>query len=214
MQTQPVTDTAPEALPILFSDREAWLHEAADMLIDDVILEHTTRPKPTLRLSCGFPKGSRGGRKVLGVCYPTKASADGVNEVFISPELAEPLRVLDILSHELIHAMLDCAGGHRGEFGRIARAIGLEGPLTETHAGEALTSQFYDVLTIIGGYPHAPLTQGRKKDSTRQRKCQCVACDLIVRMSASAMAHVMAESESNSTGWCPAGCGLLLALDV
>lgn len=199
-------------LPQVFNDREAWLHEAADMLLDDVILNQTTRPKPVIRVSCGFPRGSRGG-KTLGVCHAKSVSGDGVNEIFISPILQEPFAVMEVLAHELIHAILDCEGGHRGAFGRIARAIGLEGPLTATHAGEDLLHEIVAVIAVLGQYPHAAMKPRKAKaNATRQLKCQCSQCELIVRMSRAAINQVL--KANGYDGCCPACNTNSLVLDV
>lgn len=209
-----MTETDKNGLPFLFADREAWLVEAASMIFEDIISEHTNQPEPPTRVSCGFPRGSRGGAKHIGVTYPRSASADSVNEIFITPQRSDSLEVLEILTHEMIHATLDNRGGHRGEFALIARAVGLEGPLTATHAGPALLERLNEITAVLGGYPHAKLESARKKDSTRQRKCQCMACGLILRMSVSAIEKVRKEV-GDDDGNCPAGCGYFsLKMDV
>jgi hypothetical protein len=210
------------ALPQNFTDREAWLVEAADMLMADTIVPAAKRlnvafDEPKYKVSCGFPKGSRGGAKTIGVTYARSISTapEPVNEIFISPEIDDLDVVLGTLAHELIHALIDCKGGHRGAFAKVARAINLEGPLTATHAGPELLDTLAEIKELLGQYPHAALDTGtRKKSSTRQRKCQCVVCSLILRMSAKAIEHVREKNGTNLLGNCPAGCGLSLDLDV
>ena len=76
-----------------------------------------------------------------------------INEIFISPVLSESERVLDVLSHEMIHAIDDCQSGHKGAFRKMAKAIGLEGKMTSTSAGEKLTEKLKEIISRIGNYP-------------------------------------------------------------
>ena len=50
----------------------------------------------------------------IGQCCSTKASAEKVNQIFISPALSDSVAVLDTLMHELIHAVDDCENKHGG----------------------------------------------------------------------------------------------------
>lgn len=194
----------------VFEDRESWLAEASDMLLDEVIIPvcESHRVKPLLRVSCGWPRGSRGSKSRRGHTYLREDSSDGLNEIFISPEIAEPLIVLDVLTHELIHAVLDNNTVHSGEFRVIARKIGLEGPLHTTHAGPELTQGFNILVDDLGLYPHAPIQAPVKKQATRQIKCECIECGLIARMSQTAINEAEERVKSNPSGflYCPAGC--------
>jgi len=151
-------------------EREVWLNAAMALMISHVfpssmgvqLKEH----KP--RQSCAFPKGSR---SAIGQCFMRAASADSVNEIFISPEIEDPLHVLAIQAHEAIHAALD-SPRHDSAFGRYARAIGLEGKLTATTAGEKLLAQLKVIAKACGDYPHAKLTV-TAKDKARQLKAEC-----------------------------------------
>ena len=137
-----------------------------------------------LKVSCGFPKGVRGSRnsKVIGVHYSTTVSAKGYHEMFITPEISDSSRVIDVLLHELCHAIQREEFGpyvqaHGKEFGKIARSIGLEGKLTSTVAGSGLKYIISKWIEEIGEYPHAEMTladaTGRKKQTTRLLKAIC-----------------------------------------
>ena len=134
-----------------------------------------------VRISCGWPGGgSRNSR--IGECWSTQSSADGHFELFISPMISESVRVLDVLTHELVHAAVGLECGHKGRFGKVARALGLEGKLTATVAGAALRAKLEAVVAKLGGYPGAALNLGsRKKQSTRLVKCECDDCGYTVR---------------------------------
>ncbi len=173
---------------ILFDDREAWLTEASNLILDDLIMNEVSEyQRPTFRISVGFPKHSRGG-KAIAVCFKREASTDGVNEIFINPEIDDPVTVLESVAHELIHAVDNCASGHRNFFARVARAIGLEGPLTKTFAGSQLRYVLESYSSLLGQFPHSKMTmdQVHKKDTTRQRKVECrnSDCGFLFRASA------------------------------
>lgn len=176
--------------------REGWLTAATGLLLpyitraaEDVGQEMSS---PPIRVSVGWPKGTRGkGATAIGQCWNHSCSADGTAELFISPELFEAQRVLDVLAHEVIHALVGTEHGHRKPFGRVARAIGLEGKLTATVAGPAFIDLAQSLLPQLGGYPHAQLKPGSAggpggppKQGTRMLKVQCPGCGMIVRTTA------------------------------
>lgn len=169
----------------LFDDREAWLTEASNLILDDIIMDECEGyARPNFRISIGFPKHSRGG-KAIAVCFRKEASTDGVNEIFINPEIDSPVDVLESVAHELIHAVDNCESGHRNFFARVARAIGLEGKLTATYAGEQLKGVLESYSVLLGQFPHAKMNMDkvRKPDTTRQLKVECNDCGMIFRTS-------------------------------
>lgn len=158
-------------------NREDWLSQATQKLASQVF--HKDAPK--VRVSCGFPSTRRGNR--IGECWTPDASEDATSEIFIIPTISDPIRVLDILAHELCHAYTPGAG-HKGAFTKIARGIGLEGKLTATVAGERLTEQLRAISEEIGPYPHGKLREGSsntKKQTTRMLKVECPCCGYVVR---------------------------------
>lgn len=139
----------------------------------------------SIRIGVGWTnKGARG--KAIGECWTKDASADGTVEIILSPKLADGSRVADVLTHELIHAGVGLACGHKGAFTRAAKALGLEGKMTATVAGEAWRAWAEPILATLGPYPHATLdgviSSGPKKQATRQLKFECGACGIIGRM--------------------------------
>src|SRR3970282_413591 len=102
-----------------------------------------------------------------------------VFEVFISPTLAEPVKVLDVLTHELVHATVGLKAKHGKLFKRCALAVGLEGKMRSTHAGDALVKLLTGHAKTLGHYPHDELehmTTGERKQGTRLLKAECGAC--------------------------------------
>jgi len=163
----------------VFPTREAYLTEASNLILDDLLMPLAEKygngqEAPKFRISVGFPKHSRGG-KAIAVCFVKEASSDGVNEIFINPEIDSPLEVLGSVVHELIHAIDNCESGHQNFFAKMARAVGLEGPLTKTVPGLDLQLTLMGYIDLLGGFPHNRMVTDRvhKKDSTRQIKVCC-----------------------------------------
>ena len=178
--------------------REEWLTRAANTLLDEVIMPETEAPRPPFRVSVGWPKGKRG-NQALGVCHPRALSGDGVNEIYITPNVESPTKALAMLTHELIHALTDCQTGHKGEFAAIAHAVGFEAPLTTLNPSPSLIELCEFYANELGDYPHARLGDSPhrpKTDRNRQLKLECDACGLILRGSQTAI---------NSMP-CPANC--------
>lgn len=185
--------------------REAWLHAAIDVLrprFDEIAM-----PLPDkVHVSVGFGYGAkRESAKVLGQCWARSASDDGVNHLFISPEVNDTARVLDILIHELIHAADDCRNGHKGPFAHAAKALGLQGKMTETTAGVVLAAETTAIAATLGEYAHAalhtapvptvpgepdpagpgtPTHSGPGTQTTRLIKVECAHCGYTVRTTA------------------------------
>ena len=137
---------------------------------------------PDVKVSCSWPGGGSA-NKCIGECWPKSRSAAGINEIFISPVIDEPVKALDILTHELIHAIDDCEHGHRKEFSKIMKKVGLEGKPTATHAGERLHAELTEIVEFIGDYPHSKVTPAGPKQKSRQLKATCDDCGAVWRMS-------------------------------
>lgn len=171
-------------------NREEWLGEAAKAVAPLFEREGKRLPE-NLRFSIGFPGGKKGG-KAIGQCWDSRASADGVFEIFITPTLEEEdkdrgLRALDVLVHELVHAVVGLECGHKGAFAKLAKALGLEGKMTATKAGSQLTLALEEVIDSIGPIPHGKLNvggglrSGPKSQKNRHVKCECGVCGYAVR---------------------------------
>jgi hypothetical protein len=161
-------------------NREDWLHSAAEEL-RPVFAGHGFPLPDKIRFTCGFPAGSRGGKRI-GEHWSPSASDDQTHEILISPVLDEAIRVLDVLAHELCHAAT-LGDGHGKRFGKIARLIGLEGKLTATTGGEQFKRDMTNILQGLGAYPHAKINlSDRKKAATRLLKACCPDCGYTIRV--------------------------------
>jgi hypothetical protein len=137
--------------------------------------EHLPLPGK-LHVSIGFGYGSKAESKhILGQCWARRASADGVNHIFLGPQEGDPAGMLISLLHELIHAADDCASGHKGTFAGAATRLGFEGPMTQTPPGLELSSP-----PKSSPWPRRS-ARSRTPSSTRQwRTCPCRSRPLAV----------------------------------
>lgn len=166
-------------------NREAWLNAALGELL--VLLESRVPPglfeegAPKVRASVGWP--SLGRRDVIGECWPADASAGQVHEIFVSPTVSDPVDVLCVLLHELIHAYDRNRSKHAGRF-RVAHAmIGFDKPFTGSVASEELRADLESIQRRLPEYPHYALTKGRRpKQATRMLKVECSVTGYLVRL--------------------------------
>lgn len=158
--------------------REEWLEQAVAELKPMIVQGGGNEFTRTVRISVSFP--SRSIRKRIGECWHCEASADGSNQLFISPTLDDGMTVLGVVAHELIHASDNGASKHSGYFVKVMKAIGLEGKPTATVPGETFTRLVAPLLKQLGPYPHSALNlsmNATKKQTTRMLKvvCECEA---------------------------------------
>lgn len=164
--------------------REAWLNRALVELRPWFKDRAGVEVPSDARVSVGFPGGGSA-RKRIGECWARSQSKDKVNEIFISPVLSDPIRMLDVLVHEAVHAVDDCQSGHKEAFKRTALAVGLEGKMTATHAGEELKAELERIIKALPPLTHGALDLStRKKQPTRLVKLECDNCGMIIRTTA------------------------------
>ncbi|MEU8086354.1 hypothetical protein AB0B57_22435 [Micromonospora sp. NPDC049101] len=145
-------NTAPEMT------REAWLRRAVDVFRPRFVEVGMPLPEK-LHVSVGFGFGTKAESKnILGQCWAGRASDDGVNHLFISPEVAETSKVLAVLLHELIHAADDCVSGHKDKFADVATKFGFEGSLLTLNPSETLAAEMVALAETLGDYPHGALS--------------------------------------------------------
>jgi SprT-like family len=160
--------------------RQRWLERAAEGLRLRFADAGYAVPQK-VRVSIGWPKRAATCGAV-GECWATEASSDQHAELFISPQLTEGARIIDVLAHELVHATVGTEAGHGKLFKRCALAVGLQGPMRTTTAGPDFAAWADALLRKIGRYPAGFLTDSPRQ-STRLRRCQCGTCGYLVRVS-------------------------------
>ncbi len=164
-------------------NREAWLRAAYAMIRKELL----PKAPAAVAISWSFPSkgGTKASRRTIGECHYKGGSAVGVEGdrvILISPTLQEPFALIEVLVHEMVHAALPMGCGHRKEFSRLAKSIGLVKPWTATTAGEELTKKIHGWLKRLPKWPggHLLIVSTQKN---RQLKAVC-DCDRIIRGSA------------------------------
>lgn len=188
-----MTKEAPEpkapkkaATKVRFKTREQWLTEAVK-LITKAVFTPKEIEVPEVRVSVGWPGGRGKKAGVIGQCFASTMATDKVAQVFISPELADSTRVLQTLTHELIHAIDDCKDGHKGNFIKIAKVVGF---LPKFSSSENINDDLLDTLKglaeRLGTYPHAALSGGAERPVVQKTYMLKVMCtedpDYFVRL--------------------------------
>ena len=147
------------------------------------IFEEKGYSVPVVKVSVGFPSTGAKGRH-LGQCWSTRSALDGVNQIFIAPHLETPFDFLDTLVHELVHAVDDCKSGHGENFKRIAKDIGLLGPMRSASAGAFLKYQLNEVVEKLGSFPHGRLSLPIRnmQKAPKRPGARCIKCGYEVVM--------------------------------
>lgn len=165
--------------------REGWLDFIASRLAPHFEAIGAPLP-PNIRNSVGFPSTGRKGKRI-GECWSHLASGDGYFEIFLRPDLVDPIQVTATLAHELAHAAAGLEAGHGKGFRKVAVGIGLEGKMTATTAGPRFIEIITPILEEAGPLPHGELNIGGstsntpKKQTSRMIKCECATCGYTVR---------------------------------
>jgi hypothetical protein len=163
--------------------RERWLLDAGRRLITEHLEPWEVGVKD-FRISCSWPsrKALSGATRRRGECWDPTAVPDAVPQLFISPTMDQPVDVLGVVLHELIHA----AGykGHGRAFQKIAFGVGFVPPASTTPFGPELEARLHTLAAQLGPYPHVALTAlARSRNDSRLRLYEC-ACDPVVKIRA------------------------------
>jgi hypothetical protein len=174
-------------MELIHTTREGWLLDAKKLMAPQFESIGLMLPS-NLRVCIGFPSSGRRGNR-LGECWMPSHSRDGTIEIFIRIDADDGLRVLDIFTHELLHAALPPRTGHGKEFRKYGLLLGMEkGPMRHALPGAALREKLAAIAAQLGALPHAPLDFRRhangngededgpdtpKKQKTRLLKALC-----------------------------------------
>lgn len=132
-------------------NREAYLQDVAKEFRRDFKRLGVT--VPAVHISVGHV----GRGKTIGGTYPRYTSADKRNHIFVDPFVVGTNLVICVLGHELVHAALDCAGGHGREFQLLARQIGFVKPYAEPWPSPELDERIKEIVAKLGKYKHPQL---------------------------------------------------------
>lgn len=185
----PATITEPAADGPRFDTREAWLQAGALRIAEHIRATSGLTVPTTLRIGVGWPaKGKRS--NTMGECWAMTATDDGVNEIVMRTTVREPVELLAVLTHECIHAALNCEDKHGGRFKKAHAAAGFEGSAKTHTTGQALRGTLDLLAAELGEYPGARgLKDGAdssagKKQTTRMLKVECDTCGFVFRTTA------------------------------
>ena len=167
------------------TNREDWL--SADVSELRPFFEAVGKPLPAnVRVTCGFPSNAKRSG-AIGECWADTASADKTFEVLISPVLDDPVKVFEVLVHELCHATAG-AMNHGVNFQKVGNLMHLAPSPTKAGwkaTGKAATfdSVYGEIIKSLDAYPHAALSMTTKKtQGTRMLKAVCPSCGYTVRL--------------------------------
>ncbi len=173
-----------------YKTREEYLMGATALCSDKVFKAALLDVPTNIKVATSFPnkRANKSRLQTVGQCFPPQLSDGEDFQVMISPVISDPIKVLDILCHELIHVIDGCLNGHKGPFPKMMKAIGLIGKPTATEAGPELLEKLKAISDELGQYPHDALdTTQLKKQGTRMIKCECSECGMVVRASRKAL---------------------------
>jgi hypothetical protein len=111
-------------LPVIHTYAEVWLNEAVKLLRP--VFAESGYEIPPVHVSVGFSTDGykpSAKKNTIGVCHASWMTMDGINEIYITPLVTEPVDVISLLVHELIHAVDDCKSNHGPGFQKISRAL-------------------------------------------------------------------------------------------
>jgi hypothetical protein len=166
---------------------ESWLRAATDELRPTFAkLGFTLSEK--IRFSMAFTStGKRG--TIPGECWHPEASEDGYYKIILRPDTSDPVEILGILVHELVHALLPPSVKHGKEFRTIANRIGLEGKMRHARPDPILRERLQTIADNLGTLPNAKLNYGAvsdrpKQQKNRHHKAECSVCSYSIRITA------------------------------
>jgi len=169
--------------PVIYDTREAWLME----FISKANYYFTSKGFPipiNTRVTVGFTSNGMKSRDI-GECFFPAASTDGHFEILLNPTTENEAGLAAILTHELCHAA-NGKGGHRKDFGAIARAVGLEGKLTETYGGQEWFAWAGPIINELGPMPYGAIRHDaippRPTKGTYGLKLECPNCGWLARV--------------------------------
>tara|TARA_R100001594_G_scaffold6547_1_gene18489 strand:- start:452 stop:1234 length:783 start_codon:yes stop_codon:yes gene_type:complete len=180
-------------------NREEWLQKSLKEL--KPIFENAglnTDNFSDVRISCGPIRRSH----AVGICHSRNNSDGKKIEILILQTVANSLMALDILIHEVVHAVdgiNGCEHHHNNVFKKMARKVGLvvtERGKGHTSLGDDLKEKCMNIISKLGLYPHFSYSTGstnNKKQSTRMIKFECGKCGIVARASKTALIKMFAS---------------------
>jgi hypothetical protein len=186
------TKEAPPAATNAHESRDMWLRAATAELRP--YFESCDYPLPeNIRYAVAFTSAGRKG-SLQGETW--HASEDGSFEIIIKADQFDPVEILGILIHQLIHAALPPDAGHGKPFKDAMMKLGMIGAPRLCSPGPLLRRQLEEIAANLGPLPHAkldieetPLDRGKPADRRKKQKthllkaaCEAEGCGYSVRV--------------------------------
>jgi hypothetical protein len=183
------------------NSREAWLKAATDEL--RLHFAQANYPLPErIRFAIALTSSGRNVESRPGETWHSSVSADDTWEIIVRADKADPVEVLGILVHQLVHTVLPVEAGHGKLYKKAMGPLGLQGPARYAVPTPLLTHRLGEIAASLGPLPHASLDIERgprpvarpigaeKKQKTKMAKAHCDAlgddgepCGYAVRIS-------------------------------
>ncbi|QOE32760.1 hypothetical protein CPT_Mano_028 [Achromobacter phage Mano] len=147
-------------------NRETWLNNLASLMAPR--FAEMGFPIKKYRVSVGFTSGGQRSNAAAEVWHES-VSEDGTYEILVMPDQVEPNLVACHLAHELTHVAVGFEHKHKGDFAKVALALGMNRPMTATTPGPAFVEWVAPFLAELGPLPHAKLkfSRGQVPDAPR-----------------------------------------------
>lgn len=169
----------------LHVNREAYLEQAVLECRPFFDLYASPLPK-TIKVSCGLPSTAKR-TGAIGECHSNNVLGERVVEIFVSPVLDKPIEVIEVLIHELCHALTN-SKKHAMGFQKYADALGLvplgsgKNAYKNTKGGANFLGMWNAVIESLGDYPHTKIDLvAHKTQGTRMLQAKCPTCDYSIR---------------------------------
>ena len=135
---------------------EEWLDNAVQSL--KPIFTRNNYELPVVRALLSFPiDGLIANKKrqpYLGQCLSKKWTEDGVVVILITPITRDPVSILCILLHELVHSIDDCKSLHGNAFREICTSIGFKFYGEDDYPSEKLLKELQLISKKLGSFPN------------------------------------------------------------
>lgn len=171
--------------PNHYEYREQWLAAALSELRP--WFGDRGHPLPfRVRMAIGFTGQGRTGT-ARGQTWNAAASGGETYEIFIRPDLADPVTVLTVLVTQLISTVLPADAGRGPKYRTLAGVIGLLPPMRDPQASVSLRERLNALAATLGPLPHQALdldwraVNAPPKQGTRMVLFACPVCAFPLR---------------------------------
>jgi hypothetical protein len=164
-----------------YATSEAWLAAATDALREFFAKRGWPLPE-RIRTTIAFTQQGRKGTAV-GECLPPEASRDGATKIIIRCDRDEPLEILSIQVHQLVHAATGPEHNQRFRDACLSLGLDVSQGLKKATPGEMLAEQLKGLVdfAVLG---RVRVADRPAKQKTRMLKadCQGEGCGYTVRL--------------------------------